>query len=100
MTRNEGIVYVEAEIKSIDTRIDRAWAAIKADLARKEWLRQQLIMASNDLVEVAVGEWQKRSCANCRWRIDSVDARTPKQVRHCRACRMPNYSGWENRATD
>ena len=36
---------MEGEIAAIDTRIDRAWEGIKADLARKEWLRQQIIHA-------------------------------------------------------
>ena len=34
---------IQAEIDSIDVRIDRAWEGIKVDLSRKEWLRQQLI---------------------------------------------------------
>jgi hypothetical protein len=42
---NNDIIRMQAEIDSINIRIDRAWEAIKADLARKEWLRIQIIKA-------------------------------------------------------
>lgn len=40
------IARMRGEIAAIDTRINRAWEGIKADLARQEWLRQQIIRAS------------------------------------------------------
>ena len=47
MSANEvEIARMRGEIDAIDTRIDRAWEGIKADLMRKEWLRQQIIRAS------------------------------------------------------
>lgn len=39
------IARMEGEITAIDIRIDRAWEGIKADLARKEWLRNQIVLA-------------------------------------------------------
>jgi hypothetical protein len=40
------IARMRGEISAIETRIDRAWEGIKADLTRQEWLRQQIIKAS------------------------------------------------------
>lgn len=40
---NPSIDRMEGEIDAIDTRINQMWAAIKADLARKEWLRIQIM---------------------------------------------------------
>ena len=40
------IARMRGEIDAIENRIDRAWEGIKADLARQEWLRQQIIKAS------------------------------------------------------
>lgn len=43
MNQEDQIVKMQAEIDSIDIRINRAWEGIKVDLARKEWLRIQLL---------------------------------------------------------
>ena len=40
------IARMRGEVDVIEKRIDRAWEGIKADLARQEWLRQQIIKAS------------------------------------------------------
>lgn len=40
------IARMRDEVDAIENRIDRAWEGIKADLARQEWLRQQIIKAS------------------------------------------------------
>jgi hypothetical protein len=46
---------IQAEIDGIDARIERAWEGIKADLARKEWLRQQLIYKPTYMMEESHG---------------------------------------------
>lgn len=40
------IARMRGEVDAIEKRIDRAWECIKEDIARQEWLRQQIIKAS------------------------------------------------------
>jgi len=46
MTEGEEIARMRGEIDAIDSRINHAWEGIKTDIARKEWLRQQIIRKS------------------------------------------------------
>lgn len=48
------IARMQGEIAAIETRIDRAWDGIKADLKRQEWLRQQIVMRRAE-VEARIG---------------------------------------------
>jgi len=41
------IARMQGELDAINVRIDRAWEGIKVDLARKEWLDSQIIIAQN-----------------------------------------------------
>ena len=56
MSQNE-IATMRGEISAIETRIDRAWEGIKKDIARKEWLTQQIIKSSTYMPNLSERNW-------------------------------------------
>lgn len=70
------------EIDAIDAWIDKAWEAIKANLARKEWLRFQISTSVyvSGIEKSEYGPLTGKRCLECYYRSK------PRTNPHCKKC--------------